>query len=100
LVPTRDDFAVRFSTLLTIILALLTLLVAPAQTPKSNPKPASTVTPYPTTTDPAPPTWFIDVPSQAGVIARNVNGSVDHTLYIIKARHRSRHHRLRPRRLA
>jgi hypothetical protein len=57
--------AVRFSTLLTIILALLTVFVAPAQTPKSNPKPASTATPYPATTDHAPPAWFIDVASQA-----------------------------------
>ncbi len=59
-----------------LILALLLTLTTSAQ----NPHP-----PYPATTDHAPPAWFIDVASQAGIAVRNVNGSVDHKRYIIEA---------------
>ncbi|GGA72402.1 RNA-binding protein [Edaphobacter acidisoli] len=41
--------------------------------------------PYPPTTDHAPPAWFIDVASKAGILVRNVNGSVDDKRYIIEA---------------
>jgi hypothetical protein len=48
-----------------------------------TPKPAKPI--YPATTDHAPPAWFIDVASQAGITVRNVNGSVDHKRYIVEA---------------
>jgi hypothetical protein len=54
------------------ILTLLLTVTSPAQTPT----PAKPI--YPATTDHAPPAWFIDVASQAGIAVRNVNGSVDH----------------------
>jgi enediyne biosynthesis protein E4 len=41
--------------------------------------------PYPPTTDHAPPAWFVDVASKAGIMVRNVNGSVDAKRYIIEA---------------
>jgi hypothetical protein len=41
--------------------------------------------PYPATTEHAPPAWFIDVASTAGLTLRNVNGSVDAKRYIIEA---------------
>ncbi|HEX5236589.1 MAG TPA: CRTAC1 family protein [Silvibacterium sp.] len=41
--------------------------------------------PYPPTTDHATPAWFIDVASKAGILVRNVNGSVDSKRYIIEA---------------
>jgi len=41
--------------------------------------------PYPPTTDHAPPAWFVDVASKAGITVRNVNGSVDSKRYIIEA---------------
>ncbi len=59
-----------------LIVALLLTLTTSAQ----NPHP-----PYPATTEHAPPAWFIDVASQAGIQIRNVNGSVDHKRYIIEA---------------
>src|SRR5580704_10357296 len=61
------------------ILTLLLTVTSPAQTPT----PAKPI--YPATTDHAPPAWFIDVASQAGIAVRNVNGSVDHKRYIIEA---------------
>ena len=41
--------------------------------------------PYPPTTDHPPPAWFVDVASKAGILVRNVNGSVDSKRYIIEA---------------
>ncbi|NYF78323.1 CRTAC1 family protein [Granulicella arctica] len=41
--------------------------------------------PYPPTTDHAPPAWFVDVATQAGITVRNVNGSIDAKRYIIEA---------------
>ena len=55
-------------------------VTSPAQTPRRPAKPI-----YPATTHHAPPAWFIDVASQAGIAVRNVNGSVDHKRYIIEA---------------
>jgi hypothetical protein len=60
-------------------LAVLVAFGSLAQTPK----PAKPI--YPATTDHAPPAWFIDVASQAGITVRNVNGSVDHKRYIVEA---------------
>jgi enediyne biosynthesis protein E4 len=41
--------------------------------------------PYPPTSDHPPPAWFVDVASKAGILVRNVNGSVDSKRYIIEA---------------
>ncbi len=41
--------------------------------------------PYPPTTDHPGPAWFVDVASKAGILVRNVNGSVDSKRYIIEA---------------
>src|ERR1700739_1298597 len=40
---------------------------------------------YPATTDHAPPAWFVDVASKAGIMVRNVNGSIDANPYILEA---------------
>jgi hypothetical protein len=41
--------------------------------------------PYPPTTNHPPPAWFVDVASKAGILVRNVNGSIDDKRYIIEA---------------
>jgi enediyne biosynthesis protein E4 len=41
--------------------------------------------PYPPSTSHPPPAWFVDVAAKAGIIVRNVNGSVDSKRYIIEA---------------
>jgi len=41
--------------------------------------------PYPPTTDHAPPAWFVDVASKAGITVLNVNGSVEAKHYIIES---------------
>jgi hypothetical protein len=41
--------------------------------------------PYPPSTDHSPPAWFVDVASKAGIIVRDVNGSVESKRYIIEA---------------
>jgi enediyne biosynthesis protein E4 len=41
--------------------------------------------PYPPTADHAPPAWFVDVASKAGITVRNVNGGVVSKRYIIEA---------------
>ena len=41
--------------------------------------------PYPATIDHPPPAWFVDVASKAGILVRNVNGSVEAKRYIIEA---------------
>jgi hypothetical protein len=41
--------------------------------------------PYPPTTDHPPPAWFIDVAAKAGILVRNVNGSIEDKRYIIEA---------------
>jgi hypothetical protein len=41
--------------------------------------------PYAPATDHAPPAWFVDVASKAGITVRNVNGSVEAKRYIIEA---------------
>ena len=41
--------------------------------------------PYPPTADHALPAWFVDVASRAGIIVRNVNGSVESKKYIIES---------------
>jgi hypothetical protein len=41
--------------------------------------------PYPATTEHAPPAWFVDVASKAGLDVINVNGGVDSKRYIIEA---------------
>lgn len=46
---------------------------------------AFTQQPYPATTDHPPPAWFVDVASKAGIIVRNVNGSIEAKHYIIEA---------------
>jgi hypothetical protein len=40
--------------------------------------------PYPATTDHAPPAWFVDVASKAGITVRDVNGNVETKRYIIE----------------
>ena len=64
--------------LFSFALAILTVFGSMAQTPRPRPI-------YPATTEHAPPAWFIDVASPAGIAVRNVNGSVDHKRYIIEA---------------
>ena len=46
---------------------------------------ASAQQPYPPTIDHPPPAWFVDVAAKAGILVRNVNGSVDSKRYIIEA---------------
>jgi enediyne biosynthesis protein E4 len=41
--------------------------------------------PYPPTIDHPPPAWFVDVASKAGILVRNVNGSVEGKRYIVEA---------------
>jgi hypothetical protein len=41
--------------------------------------------PYPPTIDHRPPAWFVDEASKAGILVRNVNGSVNSKRYIIEA---------------
>jgi len=41
--------------------------------------------PYPPTTDHPPPAWFIDVAAKAGILVRDVNGSIEDKRYIIEA---------------
>ncbi len=41
--------------------------------------------PYPATTEHTGPAWFVDVAKQAGVTARNVNGSDTNKLYIVES---------------
>jgi hypothetical protein len=41
--------------------------------------------PYPPTADHAPPAWFVDVASKAGITVRDVNGGVESKRYIIEA---------------
>ncbi len=55
---------------------LLSLLLVPL---------AYAQTPYPATTEHAPPAWFVDVAAKAGITVRNVNGSEDTKRYIIEA---------------
>jgi enediyne biosynthesis protein E4 len=47
--------------------------------------PSAAQQPYPPTTDHAPPAWFVDVASKAGILVRNVNASVESKRYIIEA---------------
>jgi hypothetical protein len=41
--------------------------------------------PYPPTTEHAPPAWYVDVASKAGIAVRNVNGGVESKRYIIES---------------
>jgi enediyne biosynthesis protein E4 len=59
-------------------LGLLCLLLVPAARPQS-------ASPYPATTEHAPPAWFVDVASKAGITVRNVNGGVESKRYIIES---------------
>jgi len=79
---TTQDWATQTRRLFSFALAILTVCVATTQTPKAAPAPKPI---YPTTTNHAPPAWFIDVAPQAGLTVRNVNGSPDHKRYIIEA---------------
>ena len=58
------------------VLMLTLVLVAAA---------ASAQQPYAPSTDHPPPAWFVDVAAKAGILVRNVNGSVDSKRYIIEA---------------
>jgi hypothetical protein len=47
--------------------------------------PVAAQQPYPPTTDHRPPAWFVDEAAKAGILVRNVNGSVNSKRYIIEA---------------
>ncbi len=48
-------------------------------------KPSAASSPFPATTEHAPPAWFVDVAPAAGLIVKNVNGSAEAKHYIIEA---------------
>jgi enediyne biosynthesis protein E4 len=56
-----------------LVLTLVLTTVAAAQQP------------YPPISDHPSPAWFVDVAAKAGILVRNVNGSVDSKRYIIEA---------------
>ena len=47
--------------------------------------PPRALSPYPASSDHSPPAWFVNVAAEAGITARNVNGSVDSKRYIIES---------------